>query len=226
MASLRADLTTVNDRKARSLERVLDIAAQTFSRRPFDLVSVIDIAEAAHCSTATIYEAYVNKENLFLEAMSRTLKTKGAPRFNPVDAPPSLDTILTYTEARARYLAGPDQRGVSRTLSARPHMMKSLVGDVMTTEHDYVESVLLAEVRAGLAAGLLRRLDPEVIVYNIMAGAVYEPVVYGLMFGDDTPVAFTELVRKVFEPLVSPAGRRQLQAYLSREAGDQGRGSG
>jgi AcrR family transcriptional regulator len=59
--------------KTKTLQRLLETAADLFLEQGFDNVSVAAIAKAAHCSTATVYDIYGNKEGLFAEAISLAL---------------------------------------------------------------------------------------------------------------------------------------------------------
>jgi AcrR family transcriptional regulator len=59
------------DKKTRSLEAALTIAIEDFSSRPYEVVSIADIAKRAACSTTTLYDAYTNKRGLFYAALLR-----------------------------------------------------------------------------------------------------------------------------------------------------------
>jgi hypothetical protein len=71
-------------------------------------------------------------------------------------------------------------------------------------------------VKMAVEAGLLREVGEDVIVYNIMAGMIYEPLLFGLIFGEETVVRFEDVVRKVFTPLVTEVGRVELEKFLSK----------
>ena len=60
----------------------------------------------------------------------------------------------------------------------------------------------------------MRSLEPEIATYNIIAISNYETQTFGILFGDETPVDVQETLRRIFIPLLSASGKRQLQRYL------------
>jgi AcrR family transcriptional regulator len=208
----------MSDKKLKALQRVLDHAAKAVAEGTFHTVSVNEIAELAHCSTATIYEVYGNKENLFLAALSHTLQSMERPRFQAQESGCPLERLLSYTEARARWLAGTKQRKISRSVVAPNDRMRHLVSEDLRNEALYTVEVLSLTIQSSMNAGLLRPLEPETVVYNIMAGTIYEPLVFGLIFGEETPVHYAHMLRHVFTPLVTAKGRQVLEKFLQHMA--------
>jgi AcrR family transcriptional regulator len=217
----------MSDKKVRSLQRVIEIAAQAFASRKFNEVSISEISEAAHCSTSTIYAAFGNKENLFQDAMSYLLQTQ-PPAAEPTGARSSLNTLLGFAEARIRTLSSPVRRGAIRAISGQPELAEPLIDCLKSQECGLVARLIQTEIASCVEAGVLRRLDPQVIAYTIMAVTAYEPLVYGLLYGDNKSVDIMKLLRRVFTPLVTEAGEAQLRAYFGESdkdaagfAGDQ-----
>jgi AcrR family transcriptional regulator len=205
----------VTDKKIQSLQRVLDCAARIFTDRRFEAVSVNEIAALAHCSTATIYDVYGNKESLFLAAITYKLDNIVRPRIVERDGSP-LERLLAYAEARARWLAAPEQRKVTRSLLCEHERVGHLVRDDMTAQYVLTTKALSQSIRKCLAAGLLREFGEEALAHNILAGTIYEPLVFGLVYGEEAPVDFADILRKVFTPLVSDKGAFELGRYLNR----------
>lgn len=63
----------MTDKKRFSIERVKEIAAEEFARQPLENVSMSDIAAKAHCSTATIYQVFGSKQQLYRIAVQTSL---------------------------------------------------------------------------------------------------------------------------------------------------------
>lgn len=208
----------MTDKKARSLQRVLEIAAQTFVQQPFENVSVGAIAEAAHCSTATIYDIYRSKQELFLAAISHALYECRAPHIEGAGNEVSLRNLFLYTEARTRFLLSPEYRSVRRALKSQTYLTTPLEREFAAQQHERVHADLLPEVVACCEAGLLRPIPAENIVRNITAGVFYESTVHEVILDEETPIKFDEVVRYIFTPLVSEQGEQQLQAFLQQAA--------
>jgi AcrR family transcriptional regulator len=206
----------MTDKKAKSLQRVLEIAAQTFVQQPYENVSVGAIAEAAHCSTATIYDIYRSKQELFLAAISHALYECHTPHLEGVGNDVSLRNLFLYTEARTRFLSSPEYRSVRRALKSQTHLTAPLEREFASQQHELVKADLLPEVIACSEAGLLRPIRAENIVRNITAGVVYESTVHEMILGEETPLAVGEAISFIFTPLVTAEGETQLLAYLQQ----------
>lgn len=207
----------MTDKKAQSLRRVLDSAAG-FLARGADDVSMREIADRAHCSTATIYAVYGTKENLLLAALCHMLERLGWPPL-PNDHPGKpFEGLLAYAEARARWFARPEQRRVSRSVVSPSGPVRKAVADDMLGKYRLTTAALARVVSHCVAAKSLRALDPDAVAYGILAGTIYEPLVFGLICGEDTEVDFPTMIRKIFTPLVTAKGRRELESRIQRMA--------
>jgi AcrR family transcriptional regulator len=213
---IHAKQKKMTDKKARSLQRVLEIAAQTFVRQPFESVSVGAIAEAAHCSTATIYDIYRSKQELFLAAISHALYECRSPHIVETSSEVSLRNLFLYAEARTRFLSSPEYRNIRRAVKSQAYLTEPLEREFASQQHELVMSDLLPEVKACCTAGLLRALPPESIARNIAAGVFYEATVHEVIQGGGTPIKFDDVIRFIFAPLVSPEGEKQLASFLQQ----------
>ena len=63
-----------NEREVRK-HLIIDAAISLFSKMPFDKVGMRDIAAQAGISTASIYRYFSNRDDLFVEALSRESQT-------------------------------------------------------------------------------------------------------------------------------------------------------
>lgn len=204
----------MTDKKARSLQRVLEIAAQTFVQQPYENVSVGAIAEAAHCSTATIYDIYRSKQELFLAAISHALYECRTPHFEGSGNRESLRNLFLYAEARTRFLSSENYRSVRRALSSQAYLTAPLQREFASQQHEMVRADLLPEVIACCEAGLLRPIPAEIVVRNIVAGVVYEASVHEVLQDDEAPIEFDGVIHYIFIPLVTERGEKQLRDYL------------
>ncbi|MDB6060619.1 MAG: TetR/AcrR family transcriptional regulator [Verrucomicrobiaceae bacterium] len=204
----------MTDKKARSLQRVLEIAAQTFVQQPFESVSVGAIAEAAHCSTATIYDIYRSKQELFLAAISHALYEYRSPHIVEKGNEISLRNLFLYAEARTRFLSSPEYRNIRRAVKSQAYLTAPLEREFASQQHDLVMADLMPEVISCCEADLLRPLPPKIITRNIAAGVFYAATVHEVMLGGEEPIKFDEVIRFIFTPLVSPQGERQLADFL------------
>lgn len=210
----------MTDKKRRSLERALAIASEEFMSQPFDEVSVTSIARRAHCSTNTLYDAFEGKEGLFLQALSYRMTNEHRPQLAHLTGRPALHSLLAFTETRIRYLASLKMRAAFRVLATQSRLVKPVLPRFMRHAYSDLNSALSEVARSCIAEGTLRRLEPEVIAYDIIAVSSYEPQTFGVLYGDETSVDAKEVLRRIFIPLVSPAGNRQLRAYLRQEPGE------
>ena len=115
--------------KIHSLERLLEIAADEFCRRRYEDVSVAEISKLAHCSTATIYDVYCSKDELFRCAMLSRLE-RNWPAVPSLDEGPALLGLLRYFENRLRLLASAPGRRLTAAIAAQ----RALIGDQFLAE--------------------------------------------------------------------------------------------
>ena len=203
----------MRDRKSFSLQRVRTVAAEAFAERGFDAVSVAEIAELAHCSTATIYEVYGSKAELFLDARALSLSQRQPPLPNLADADDPLDALLRYAVERIDYLLHqPTARYAQPPRNVDAQRVRTLTRTAIE-RHDPT-SLVLAAVEQAVTAGTLRPGDPRAIAYLICAATGFEPVVHQLMFGAEAALAVEPIVRLVFTPLVTDAGGDRLDRFV------------
>jgi AcrR family transcriptional regulator len=215
----------VSDKKVHSLTRVLEVAAGLFCSRKYADVSISEISASAHCSTSTIYAVFGNKENLFLEAilyLNRT-RVRSAARFS---TSPSSFNLFRFAEMRIRSLATPQRRGAMRAISAQPELARPLLDRIPHPRCGYDPAALDGEISACVKAGYLRAVKPHIIAYHIVAVTAYEPVVLGLLYGEEPAIDVAEVLRNVFIPLVTPEGERLLEAFIAAEIGQPIGGDG
>lgn len=203
----------MSNKKTESLARAVKTAALMFAERPYEEVSIAEIAARAHCSSATIYEAYETKKGLF-----RAARMQGLGKVWPLVAdergPAALVGLMDHLSDRIAELSKPTLHNFWRTAGVdaehlRGHMQESI-------EREGHLGALVDEVQRCMDAGLLRQGDPCGFAYVMLAGSGYEPVVYGLLFGRDTTCAAPAIIEAVLGPLVTDRGRAELSAYIDQ----------
>jgi AcrR family transcriptional regulator len=200
----------MSSKKTESLNRALDVAADMFFARGVDGVSVAEISADARCSLATIYDVFGSKTGLLRAVLEQRFAP--VPCIAQLDAPPALAPLLDYFADRIATLGSVEVRNVLRYGGAEPGALQGSY-EVALRRNRSLASVI-REVRQAMEAGLLRDGDPADLAFLMMAGTGFEPVMYGLLFGDEVGRYPTAILRSVFAPLVTPRGGVELRAYL------------
>jgi AcrR family transcriptional regulator len=206
----------MSDKKVHSLERLLEIAADEFCSNRYEDVSVAKISKLAHCSTATIYDIYSSKDELFRRAMLLRLE-RSWPGIPPVGSGPALLELLCFFENRLRKLSC--QR--SRSQIAAVVAQRAKIGKEFTTElqrqRARIDQVMAHYVENAVKEGNMVPAEPHSVGYLLSAACAYESVLYGLTFGIDYSIDFEQVVRSSFEPFLTPRGRAILDAHLQAQ---------
>jgi AcrR family transcriptional regulator len=203
----------MSNKKIHSLERLLEIAADEFCRRRYENVSVAEISKLAHCSTATIYDVYCSKDELFRRAMLLRLE-QSWPEIPPVDGSTALLELLCFFENRLRQLSS--RRG--RRLTAAVVAQRAIIGEEFLAELHH-QRAKLAEVMArfvenAVKEGSMVAAVPASVGYLLSAACAYESVLHGLTFGVDCSIDYEKVIRSSFEPFLTPKGLAILDAHL------------
>jgi AcrR family transcriptional regulator len=212
----------MNDRKARSLEAVLAEAKRQFSSRPYDAVSVNEIAAIAQCSTTTIYDVYVNKRGLYDAAAESQLFDLTAVMDDAAQGATALERLVTVLEGRIRLLSMRQSRETMRNLVAKmspenisnaPKLRERLVGQYFALI-DLVESVM--------AEGDIREMDPTIATDLILAQSDWRALYHGLVFGSDDPMNFDapNLTFRILSPILSDRGASQFRSLRPGVTGE------
>jgi AcrR family transcriptional regulator len=206
----------MSNKKANSLARVVETAAQMFAERPFEEVQVAQIAARARCSSATIYEAFETKKGLFRAAMLHNAGRRWPEIADGVQEV-GLTCLLEFLTDRIHQLATPTMKSFWRNVSEDAANVPQAQGLTRKALQDASRmDKVVDEVRRCMESGLLRQDDPYAVTYLIMAGTGYEPVVYSLMFGAAGGADAPAIIHTVMSPLVTEVGRTELAAYVSR----------
>jgi len=202
----------MSNKKAESLARAIRVARAMFRDRPYEDVSIAEIAAEARCSSATIYEAFESKGGLYEEVRLKEI----APAWTLAsEGQPGLAGLVSYFLGRALYLGSPEAHNLIRSAPHNREAVRRSVGQSIRMRSQLGEVV--AEVESCISAGLLKKGDPQAIAYVLYGASGFEPVMYGQIFSEDTAVAPAEIVRTVFSVLVTAKGRKALDRLLPAE---------
>jgi AcrR family transcriptional regulator len=178
--------------KARTRERLLEAAAQTFARKGYAGATVEEIAEAAGHTTGALYAHFGGKQELFLELMSsRASRRRTAVAEilraddgrDPVDAlaeflertgSPDPDVMALWAEFWLYAVRNPDAMGA--LIAQRREQVDALV-DLVSTAMERrgappgVSARAVATVALAMFQGLIRqrRIDPDRVSGDLLA---------------------------------------------------------
>ena len=205
----------MSDKKARSLDRVVEVAMQAFIDRRIDEVSINSIAEQAHCSTATIYEVFGSKEELYRVALARSIEATPSPRVKRVPGEPVLYPLLAYSEQHLRFISSAACSRIDQLMIGNLAISEDIVSRTMDREVTLMRDIISGEVDVCLQHRLFRNISRKSIVYCISACTSYAPLTAGLFYRKPSLAPISDLLDLSFEPLVTPKGRSQLKQYIA-----------
>jgi len=200
----------MSNKKSESLARVVEAAIQAFSRFPYEDVLIGDIAAKAHCSTATVYDAFGGKEKLYEHVRGRLFEQR--PRQAALEPPtdtPTLAYLIDYLVEIFQALTGP-----AITLLTTPAAGGQSSG-YKPWEHTGLDfDTIVKEVSRCMDEGLLRHGDPHAFAFHMYAGVSYEPMLYNLMCREPVELDLVAMLKTTFGPLVTARGAAALDACL------------
>ena len=201
----------MSNKKIESLARVVEAATEAFSRLPYDEVLIGDIAATARCSTATVYDAFGGKEQLYEHVRNRLFDKR--PRQTPLERSkeePNLSYLVDYLLEVFEALTDP-----TIALLITPAAPASPSG-FKPWEHTGLDfETLTTEVSRCMNAGLLRVGDPHAVAFLMYAGISYEPMLYNLMCRQPIELDAVAILRSVFHPLTTALGASALNDRLA-----------
>ncbi|MFM6832790.1 MAG: TetR/AcrR family transcriptional regulator [Novosphingobium sp.] len=203
-------------KKTLSLDRVVTVAGEEFSRRRYEDVSVSEIAQNAHCSTSTIYEVFGGKVELFRSAMLMRLTSSWPEKADP-QVRPALLGLVQYFDKRMRSLASKESRQICRALFEQNYIMNISVTEELAKQRTDLQEMFCDRVSSAIAEGTLKTLPVESVSYLLAASCGYESVLYGMTFGVEYAFDFNEVTRKTFLPFLTEPGVAILEDFLKKE---------
>ena len=105
--------------KSRKREAILNGAVQVFIEWGYDNASMDQIAEAAGVSKRTVYNHFLNKENLFQEVVAKFLAEQQVLKQIPYDPSRTIeDQLRAFANAELFLINSPSRLGLSRVLTS------------------------------------------------------------------------------------------------------------
>lgn len=200
----------MSNKKAESLARAVEVARAMFRDKPYEDVSIAEIAAVSKCSSATIYEAFESKSSLYEEVRLKEI----APAWSlaPGAERSGLAGLVSYFLGRVLYLGSAEAHNLIRSAPHNREAVRRSVGQSIQTRSQLGDVV--AEVERCISSGLLKKGDPQAIAYVLYAASGFEPIIYGQLFSDDTAFEPAAIVQTVFSVLVTGKGRKALDRLL------------
>jgi AcrR family transcriptional regulator len=193
--------------------RILNIAAEMFILNGFDMTPIADIASAAHCSTATIYDLFANKIDLYRSSMKHIQSTYFPPQLKSAVLDEDIfPEILLYSYERIKFLGLDRSRSMTLAWLMRLEEDAPILRDLYRAWDQIAP--LQDALRRAVKAGHIRNDIPiENAAYLIMASISFEPLIMNLMkFG---AVECAPLIRTVFLPFVTDEGLKVAERWLN-----------
>lgn len=200
----------MTNKKISSLARVLDAAVELIARRSPDRVSIADIAAAARCSTATIYDVYGDKERMLSEVIERGHKTCGAPSASVPDDPgAALGHLLNFLKLRIEFLSAPRTAGLFKASLSRAAANSERL-EQLFEERDPLPD-LTELVERAIEAGDVQSTDATSLAYCILATVSFEPLLANLWFSNGVDVG--KLIETAMGHHLTPTGTGKLALW-------------
>jgi TetR/AcrR family transcriptional regulator, regulator of autoinduction and epiphytic fitness len=194
--------------KSRKREAILNGAVQVFIEWGYDNASMDQIAEAAGVSKRTVYNHFLNKENLFQAVVAKFLTEQQILKQIPYDPSRTIeDQLRAFANAELFLINSPSRLGLSRVLTS---VFIRDIDYARTTRAKYASphEPFIEWLIAAHEGNKLRVDDPPLaarVFYAMIEGALTWPALFqqGGMTED-----------------VSPLIDELLQTYIARYRGD------
>lgn len=203
---------TARSTKSASLQRVLAVAAERFTSRRFEEVSISEIAMSAHCSNNTIYDAFCTKEGLYAAAIQHNARKLTVPELVTDDTAHPLDALVERLRAWFEFATDTVTCEMFLTL-ARSQEPQTWMSSEETDPHDHWNAVKSNVARA-VDKGFLRDLDSDVLVEHIVSCVVFLPLTSRAVWGERYKLARDRQIAVALDPLFTEAGRAHFEATV------------
>lgn len=154
----------VDPRKRRTLDALLEAADGIFRERPVDAVTVEEIAERAGVAVGSIYNNFGSKAGLHAAVVERALDAdrRFMDRAYAADRGPIEQLHAAAEEYLGFYLSYPDYfRMLAFPGDPGRYPAGREIAERLARSVDEQNDRMVAALRAGVAAGTVREVDPE-----------------------------------------------------------------
>lgn len=206
------------DKKTRSLTAALDLAIEAFSTRPFEQVSMAEIAQGARCSTTTLYDVYGGKLGVFFHAMSQAPTVGGGvPRLVSIQGPP-LRRLFILAIAHGDHMSRPETVMRFRNMMLQIDYMPDDVIDILRTRFERVWTIIRDTLAACQEAGdIVPDIDVDQLTCAFFALHGWRQILIPLNIRHTSvapPRSPAWIAANTFIHFTSPSARAQLLAML------------
>jgi AcrR family transcriptional regulator len=196
---------------------VLNAARNVFREKGYADARMSDIAARAGVAVGSIYLHFKNKESLvaaICDEMNQDVLKWLAPCLDQADP---IDAMEAAVRAGLAYYQ--HERDFIQLLYLGTGLRE--MAQAWHSHDDPVTRALAAFLRAHMAAGQIRRYDPDKLVVLIF-GMVDQAAMHTILFGagdikDYTPT-LVQMVRNLLEPAPKPKAARKLKPAHARKA--------
>lgn len=148
--------------------QLLDAAVKVMGRNGFHQMSMQDLATEANVSVGLIYKYFGGKEDLLLATIVRILDAF-RDQLAPVTAAAGDDVVDQLTAGVRRYIEIVDENLDGVVLTYRESRTLSASGRTQIKDLEIATAApLRAVIEAGIAQGVFRGVDVDLIVFDIM----------------------------------------------------------
>ncbi|SEM90319.1 transcriptional regulator, TetR family [Loktanella fryxellensis] len=144
-------------------EDVLDKAMRTFWASGYETTSITDLTAAMGITAPSLYAAFGNKQQLFLEAMRRYAGDHSVLERTMADAPTARDAVAGMLRGAAILYTGeatpPGCLLASAAATGSPDA--TAVRDAVADERRVVRDIVIRRIEADIAAGLMPSDTPS-----------------------------------------------------------------
>lgn len=148
--------------------QVLDAAVKVMGRNGFHQMSMQDLAAEAKVSVGLIYKYFGGKEDLLLATIVR-IQDAFRDQLAPVIAAAGDDVVDQLTAGVRRYIEIVDENLDGVVLTYRESRTLGAPGRAQIKDLEIATAApLRAVIEAGIARGVFRRVDVDLIVFDIM----------------------------------------------------------
>jgi AcrR family transcriptional regulator len=168
-------------------EEILKAALDVFTQKGFEAATIPEIARAAGIAAGTIYLYYPSKHELFVAVIKDFVLT--APLLKMIDDLPKSkieDTFKSILKERFKLLKNPAFSRIHSLIGEvqrDPELKELWLKDFLNPFLKRIEMVY----RAGTGAGIIRRLEPEVIV-RAVGGLIIGFLLLKSVEGEASPI--------------------------------------
>lgn len=177
--------TQPNAKPLGSRERVLRAATALFALRGFQGTSTRDVAKRARVNETTVFRLFKNKQDLYLNVLNRKMGVSVPEWLLPVlQSSPDPASVCTLLAKRLQEFFDPIfMRLLFFAALEKPELLRKRFRPTLLCFYE----TLGGQIQARIDAGVLRKLDAELMGRAFVAMILYHEIFGELLGGRDFP---------------------------------------